>query len=188
MFTGIVQDVGRIVSLERRAGDVRLRIAVKNLMLDHTTPGDSIAVSGVCLTALDLDKTPGAQSFAADVSNETLSLTTLGALSVGSRVNLEQSLDIPGYLIDLEIDLASHRELTERRHSLGVRDEIHTKIRSTHLVDREAHAIDGNRTFASEVSRETRRTTEAYPHRTRVAFDREHLTQAIDMTGDEMSA
>ena len=92
MFTGIVQDVGRIVSLERRAGDVRLRIAVTNLTLDHTTPGDSIAVSGVCLTALDLDKTRGAQSFAADVSNETLSLTTLGALAVGSRVNLEPAL------------------------------------------------------------------------------------------------
>ena len=80
MFTGIVQDVGRIVSLERREGDVRLRIAVTHLQLDHTSPGDSIAVSGVCLTALDLDKTPGAQSFAADVSNETLSLTTLGHL------------------------------------------------------------------------------------------------------------
>ena len=92
MFTGIVQDVGRIVSLERREGDVRLRIAVTHLQLDHTSPGDSIAVSGVCLTALDLDKTPGAQSFAADVSNETLSLTTLGSLSVGSRVNLEPAL------------------------------------------------------------------------------------------------
>ncbi len=108
MFTGIVQDVGRIVSLERRAGDVRLRIAVTNLTLDHTTPGDSIAVSGMCLTALDLDKTRGAQSFAADVSNETLSLTTLGALAVGSRVNLEPALRagdaLGGHLVSGHVD------------------------------------------------------------------------------------
>lgn len=108
MFTGIVQDVGRIVSLERRAGDVRLRIAVMNLSLDHTSPGDSIAVSGVCLTALDLEKTAGAQSFAADVSNETLSLTTLGALSVGSRVNLEPALRagdaLGGHLVSGHVD------------------------------------------------------------------------------------
>ncbi len=108
MFTGIVQDVGRIVSLERRAGDVRLRIAVTNLQLDHTSPGDSIAVSGVCLTALDLEKTAGAQSFAADVSNETLSLTTLGALSVGSRVNLEPALRagdaLGGHLVSGHVD------------------------------------------------------------------------------------
>ena len=108
MFTGIVQDVGRIVSLERREGDVRLRIAVTHLQLDHTSPGDSIAVSGVCLTALDLDKTPGAQSFAADVSNETLSLTTLGTLSVGSRVNLEPALKagdaLGGHLVSGHVD------------------------------------------------------------------------------------
>ncbi len=108
MFTGIVQDVGRIVSLERRAGDVRLRIAVTNLRLDHTAPSDSIAVSGVCLTALDLEKTAGAQSFAADVSNETLSLTTLGALSVGSRVNLEPALRagdaLGGHLVSGHVD------------------------------------------------------------------------------------
>ena len=108
MFTGIVQDVGRIVSLERREGDVRLRIAVTHLQLDHTSPGDSIAVSGVCLTALDLDKTSGAQSFAADVSNETLSLTTLGTLSVGSRVNLEPALRagdaLGGHLVSGHVD------------------------------------------------------------------------------------
>jgi len=108
MFTGIVQDVGRIVSLERREGDVRLRIAVTHLKLDHTSPGDSIAVSGVCLTALDLDNTPGAQSFAADVSNETLSLTTLGSLSVGSRVNLEPALRagdaLGGHLVSGHVD------------------------------------------------------------------------------------
>lgn len=112
MFTGIIQDVGRIAALERRGGDVRLRIAVERLSLAHTNPGDSIAVSGVCLTALDIDQGDAAASrsasFAADVSNETLSLTTLGALAVGSRVNLEPALRagdaLGGHLVSGHVD------------------------------------------------------------------------------------
>ena len=104
MFTGIVQDVGRIVTLERRGGDVRLRIAVDRLPLATTRAGDSIAVSGVCLTALEID----AQEFSADVSNETLSLTTLGALEVGRRVNLEPALKagdaLGGHLVSGHVD------------------------------------------------------------------------------------
>jgi riboflavin synthase len=104
MFTGIVQDVGRIVTLERRGGDVRLRIAVDRLSLAAARAGDSIAVSGVCLTALEID----AQGFSADVSNETLSLTTLGTLEVGSRVNLEPALKagdaLGGHLVSGHVD------------------------------------------------------------------------------------
>jgi riboflavin synthase len=104
MFTGIVQDVGRILTLERRGGDVRLRIAVDRLSLAVARAGDSIAVSGVCLTALEID----AQGFSADVSNETLSLTTLGALEVGSRVNLEPALKageaLGGHLVSGHVD------------------------------------------------------------------------------------
>ena len=105
MFTGIVQDVGRVASLERRGGDLRIRIAVERLSLANTQPGDSIAVSGVCLTALDLLP---AGSFAADVSNETLALTTLGTLEVGSRVNLEPALragdPLGGHLVSGHVD------------------------------------------------------------------------------------
>jgi riboflavin synthase len=108
MFTGIVQDVGRVVSLERRAGDVRLRIAVERLSLAATRPGDSIAVSGVCLTAVDLALDERNPSFAADVSNETLSLTTLGTLNVGDRVNLEPALRagdaLGGHLVSGHVD------------------------------------------------------------------------------------
>lgn len=105
MFTGIVQDVGRVASLERRGGDLRIRIAVERLSLAGTQPGDSIAVSGVCLTALDLLPP---ESFAADVSNETLALTTLGTLEVGSRVNLEPALragdPLGGHLVSGHVD------------------------------------------------------------------------------------
>jgi len=105
VFTGIVQDVGRVASLERRGGDLRIRIAVERLSLANTQPGDSIAVSGVCLTALDLLPP---DSFAADVSNETLALTTLGTLEVGSRVNLEPALragdPLGGHLVSGHVD------------------------------------------------------------------------------------
>ena len=104
MFTGIVQDVGRIITLEPRGGDVRLRVAVSRMNLTDTRPGDSIAVSGVCLTALEITT----DSFAADVSNETLSLTTLGALGEGSRVNLEPALRagdaLGGHLVSGHVD------------------------------------------------------------------------------------
>jgi riboflavin synthase len=112
MFTGIVQDTGRVTALERRGGDVRLRIAVDRLDLAATRAGDSIAVSGVCLTALEIDAGDAATgrpgSFAADVSNETLSLTTLGTLEPGSRVNLEPALRagdaLGGHLVSGHVD------------------------------------------------------------------------------------
>lgn len=104
MFTGIVQDVGRIARLEPRGGDVRLVIEVDRLSLAGVQPGDSISVSGVCLTALDL--TP--RSFAADVSRETLNVTTLGSLAEGSRVNLEPALRagdaLGGHLVSGHVD------------------------------------------------------------------------------------
>jgi len=88
MFTGLIQTVGRLRSREARGGDVRLRMDGAGLDLATVNEGDSIAVAGVCLTALDLlDDT-----FCADVSNETLAKTTLGQLFVGDPVNLERSL------------------------------------------------------------------------------------------------
>jgi riboflavin synthase len=88
MFTGIVQGIGRVRAIEPRGGDVRLVFDTGEVSLDAVEPGGSIAVSGVCLTATQLD----AAAFAADVSRETLSLTTLGGWTVGTRVNLEKAL------------------------------------------------------------------------------------------------
>jgi riboflavin synthase len=88
VFTGIVRDVGQVRAIEPRGGDVRLWIDVRALPMAGVVDGDSICVSGCCLTALEI--TP--RGFAADVSRETLSLTTLGELASGSAVNLEPSL------------------------------------------------------------------------------------------------
>lgn len=90
MFTGLIQSIGRVAALQPRGGDLRIRIDAGSLDLSTTQAGDSIAVSGVCLTALG----PHAGGFAADVSNETLACTTLGRLRVGDPVNLERSLTL----------------------------------------------------------------------------------------------
>ena len=104
MFTGIIQAVGEIVRLEPRGGDVRLGIRTGKLDISDVSLGDSIAVNGVCLTAVAL---PG-DGFAADVSRETLSLTTLGNLRPGSRVNLEKALRLAdrlgGHLVSGHVD------------------------------------------------------------------------------------
>jgi riboflavin synthase len=85
MFTGIVETTARVRSLERVGADARL---VLEVALEGLSLGESISVSGVCLTVVSFD----AASFAADVSVETLRVTTLGKLTPGARVNLERSL------------------------------------------------------------------------------------------------
>jgi len=85
MFTGLIQAVGKLDSRQAIGGDQRLRFSAS---FSDIELGESIAVSGVCLTVVESDDT----SFAADVSNETMALTTLGRLAVGAPVNLERSL------------------------------------------------------------------------------------------------
>lgn len=88
MFTGIVQKLGSISHVRERAGDVELAIETPEDYLAGTAAGDSIAVNGCCLTVVRLED----KVFTADVSRETLSLTTLGDWSHGTRVNLEKAL------------------------------------------------------------------------------------------------
>lgn len=88
MFTGIVLALGEVREVNPRGGDVELVVATGALPLAGTAVGDSLCVSGVCLTVTRL--LDGA--FAADVSRETLAVTTLGRLAAGARVNLEPAL------------------------------------------------------------------------------------------------
>ena len=104
MFTGIIHATGAVEAVELRGGDVRLRLACPDLYLSQVSPGDSIAVSGVCLTAVEV----AGDIFAADVSRETLRLTTLGILQRGDRVNLEKALTLAaplgGHLVTGHVD------------------------------------------------------------------------------------
>ncbi|MDA0650463.1 MAG: riboflavin synthase [Proteobacteria bacterium] len=104
MFTGIIQAVGRIAEIDAGEQDIRLRIETGKLPLADVALGDSIATSGVCLTVTEL---PG-NGFWADVSPETLSLTSLGSKGVGDAVNLETSLTLStplgGHLVSGHVD------------------------------------------------------------------------------------
>ena len=104
MFTGIIEGVGQLAVHESRGGDARLIVNVGSLPFDAVQLGESIAVNGVCLTVVAFD----AQSFQADASNETLSLTTLGGLAAGAVVNLERAMRptdrLGGHLVSGHVD------------------------------------------------------------------------------------
>jgi riboflavin synthase len=104
MFTGIVKAQGRVARAQAAAGGKRLLIESDSIGGFGLHAGDSVAVNGVCLTAL----APGACSFAADASPETLELTTLGALREGSPVNLEPALKagdaLGGHMVSGHVD------------------------------------------------------------------------------------
>lgn len=104
MFTGIILAIGKISTIERKAGDFRLKIDTGKLSLSDAQLGDSIAVNGVCLTAVEL----GERYFCADVSNETWSRTTFSHAMVGSPVNLELALTpttrMGGHIVSGHVD------------------------------------------------------------------------------------
>jgi len=104
MFTGIIQAVGSIRTIEERDGDRRMTIDTAGLDLARAALGDSIAVNGVCLTAVEFDS----GAFVADVSRETLAVTTLEQLRPGARVNLEPALTLGtplgGHLVSGHVD------------------------------------------------------------------------------------
>ena len=104
MFTGLIQSVGRLLARDVRGGDQRLRFGWGALPAHDIELGESIAVSGCCLTVVSFD----AMGFDADVSNESLALTTLGGLPVGAAVNLERSLlpttRLGGHLVSGHVD------------------------------------------------------------------------------------
>lgn len=103
MFTGIIEELGEISNLEKSAGGARIKISAK-VVTENTAEGDSIAINGVCLTALDIK----ADGFSADVSGETLNRTTLGKLNVGAKVNLERAVTVStrlgGHIVQGHVD------------------------------------------------------------------------------------
>src|ERR1043165_513962 len=103
MFTGIIEELGHVRSIEQRGENAYIVIAAR-AVTEGTNRGDSIAVNGVCLTALDLHD----DSFAADVSRETLLRSTLGNLQPGTPVNLERSVTpatrLGGHIVQGHVD------------------------------------------------------------------------------------
>ncbi|MEK6806514.1 MAG: riboflavin synthase [Pseudomonadota bacterium] len=142
MFTGIIQSVGRIVSTETRGGDCRLLIEA-GAVLANAKPGDSIAVSGICLTAAEIHD----GQFAADVSRETLSLTTAGRWKAGSKVNLEPALaagqPLGGHLVSGHVDgLGKLLDKHEDARSWRMRFEM-PKPLSRYVAQKGSITLDG---------------------------------------------
>jgi riboflavin synthase len=103
MFTGIIEELGRVASLAARSAGARMVIECNTVLAD-ATEGSSLAVNGVCLTALAL--TPN--SFAADLAPETMARTNLGDLAPGARVNLERPVTpatrLSGHIVQGHVD------------------------------------------------------------------------------------
>jgi riboflavin synthase len=103
MFTGIIEELGRVSAVEQRGENARIVIEA-HLVTDGSSNGDSIAVNGVCLTALDIQT----DSFAADVSHETLVRSTIGRLKPGVAVNLERAVTpatrLGGHIVQGHVD------------------------------------------------------------------------------------
>jgi riboflavin synthase len=142
MFTGIIEELGRVRNLEKRGEDARIVVEARTVTED-SRDGDSIAVNGVCLTALEVQ----ADSFAADVSKETLLRSTLGRLKADSPVNLERAVTpatrLGGHLVQGHVD-ARGQFLSSESHgeSWTVRIAYPKEI-ARYLVFKGSIAVEG---------------------------------------------
>jgi riboflavin synthase len=143
MFTGLIEEVGRLAARSPAGGLARLQIAAERV-LEQTRPGDSIAVNGVCLTVTELLP----DGFTADLSQETLRRSTLGSLPVGAPLNLERALRLDqrlgGHLVTGHIDITGAVESVVRRRAGNVELTVRFPARFAHLVvEKGSLAVDG---------------------------------------------
>jgi riboflavin synthase len=151
MFTGIVQALGEVREINPRGGDVELVFGTGTLDLAGAAAGDSICVSGVCLTATRF--VTGA--FAADVSRETLECTTLGGLAPGAAVNLEPALragdPLGGHYVTGHVDgVARVVDLREEARSRRVRFEVPAEL-ARYVASKGSVTLDGVSLTVNEV-------------------------------------
>ena len=149
MFTGLVQGVGSVAGIERSEDGARITIATP--LVPELNAGDSIAINGVCLTAVDL----GGGSFVADAMNETLARSSLGDLAPGSSVNLELPLRatdrLGGHVVQGHVDAVGevfdrHDDGFARRIRIGAPAEV-----LRYVVEKGSIAVDGVSLTVTEV-------------------------------------
>ena len=142
MFTGIIQAMGKVQKIEQKGGDIRLGLNTGDLELSDSDLGDSIAVNGVCLTAVEYTDT----GFVADVSGETLQTTSLGKLKQGSPVNLEKALTLNtalgGHIVSGHVDGLG--TLSERNDGRSIRYVFSVPQHLAHYIaEKGSVTIDG---------------------------------------------
>jgi riboflavin synthase len=141
MFTGIIDELGRVESIETSGDGARLRISAR--LASDLREGDSVAVNGACLTATSA----GNGTFEAEVMNQTLSLTTLGGLEAESRVNLELPLRptdrLGGHVVQGHVDgTGTVIDLSDDGFAKRLRVELPEELRE-YVVERGSIAIEG---------------------------------------------
>jgi len=154
MFTGIVEERGQVAACEELQGSWRYKVSASTVV-EGVSLGDSIAVNGVCLTVAALS---GA-TFAADVSNETLGLTTLGDLGAGSRVNLEPALALGerlgGHLVSGHVDgIGTVRSVAGDARSLRIAIGVPAAL-ARYLAKKGSVCVDGVSLTINAVSGDT---------------------------------
>ena len=152
MFTGIIEAVGRINKIAPVGGDIRLHVGVGSLDMSDVQLGDSIAVNGVCLTAIAFDD----KHFEADVSNETITLTSLKSLTAGSEVNLEKALlpttRLGGHLVSGHVD-GLGEVLAIKEESRSIQVIIRAPVALKHYIAMKGSiCIDGTSLTVNKIS------------------------------------
>jgi len=151
MFTGIIEGIGTVKSIEKRGAFGRIKVAT-TLGLEGVKPGDSIAVDGACLTVTEVSN----GVFTADLSDETLRVTTLGDLGAGTSVNLELALTfskpLGGHLVTGHIDgVGAIRRKVKKGDSMDLEVALPEALRSQ-VVKKGSVAIDGVSLTVAEVT------------------------------------
>ena len=142
MFTGIIEELGSVRSIEERGENARLVISAR-VVTEGTNHGDSISVNGVCLTALDIQP----DSFAADVSRETLQRSTLGSLKPGAPVNLERAVTpatrLGGHIVQGHVDARGQFAGVENHGESWTLKIAYPKEIARYLVFKGSVAVEG---------------------------------------------
>jgi riboflavin synthase len=155
MFTGIIKAKGTIAAMEQRGGDVRLTVRSDGLPWSDYEVGESVAVNGVCLTAVALHS----DGFDTDVSVETLDVTALGGLAVGSDVNLEPSISLGerlgGHLVSGHVDCTG-KVVSRQADARSIRLAIEIpKDYARYVAKKGSVCVDGVSLTVNEVSGNT---------------------------------
>ena len=155
MFTGIVQTTGEIRSITRKGGDIEIVVAARALGLANVAIGDSISVNGCCLTVTRKD----GDAFAADVSRETLNVTTLGTWAVGRHVNLEKALTagqaLGGHYVTGHVDgIAQVTSVHTDARSTRIDFEVPMAL-AKYVAKKGSACIDGVSLTVNEVAKNT---------------------------------
>ena len=154
MFTGIIESIGNIERIQHKSGDVKLTIDVGQLDMSDVALGDSISCNGVCLTVIEFSS----KNYTADVSGETLRLTSLGNMAIGSSVNLEKALTpttrLGGHLVSGHVD-GIGEIMAIKNDSRSIKFEIKVPLElARYIAKKGSICVDGVSLTVNEIEEE----------------------------------